>query len=163
MKRFYAICGALAVGFLLVGSVHAGPPHSRQRSGQFSRQRSGQLRRQHSGRRSIALRPRPWLLPWQLQQDQSPGSLGNDPDSGDDDPAGGTDDPNAGGSDPDNGTDDPNNGTDDPNSGTSLRGRVISGVNSTRQAVTSKGGNQRRLPRINNGSSRIPASPPRRR
>jgi hypothetical protein len=65
MKRFCAICGAFAVGILLVESVHAGPPHSRQRSGHYARQGSVQRWHHHSGRRWIVLPPRPELLPWQ--------------------------------------------------------------------------------------------------
>jgi hypothetical protein len=197
MKRFNAICGAFAVGILLVGSVHAGPPRSRQRSAHYARQGSVQRWYHHSGRHWIVLPPTPELLPWQWQPEQLPGSWGYYPNSGDYNPDSGTDDPNAAGYDPNNRdaqlqrgisnrnvarpavapnvgdqrgandlnseSDDPNAGADDPNSGEAQPGRDSSSGNAARPAVTPSVGGQRRLPRISNGSSRIPVSPPRRR
>jgi hypothetical protein len=158
MKRFYAMCGALLVGFLLVGPAHARPPHSSQRSGHQSSQRSGQRGRHHAGRHWRVLRPRLGLYPWQWLPEQPPGSAGSDPDAGDSDPNSGTIDPNAGGDDPNSGADDPNAGGDDPNSRGSQAGGDVGGGNAARPAVTPKGGSQRRLPKSGNSPPRISGS-----
>jgi hypothetical protein len=148
MQRFYAICGPLVVVILLVGPVHAGPPHSRQRSGHQSRQRSGYQSRRLSGRHWRVLRPRPELLPWQWLPEQPPAWWGSDPDSG-------PDDPNAGGSDPISRTDGPNAEGSDPNVGGSQPGEDIGGGKVARPAVTPKGSSQRRLPEFGNSSRPI--------
>jgi hypothetical protein len=135
MKGFYVSCGALVVGILLVGAVHAGLPHSSHHSGSRPRHYSGHHQR--------AQYPRLRQLPRLRIPEQSPGWWGYDP-------YGGTDDPNAGGYDPNSGgyplggdigggnvarppvtpkvgsqlgSDDPNAGGDDPNSGLSARKR----------------------------------------
>jgi hypothetical protein len=157
MKRFYASCGALVVGIVLVGPVHAGPRQPSQRAGHRSQHYSGHHRR--------ALRP--WLLqvPWRWLPDQSQGPV--DYDTG----PGGYD-PNAGGSqagmdfgggsvappaatpkggsqrgtvDPGSGTDDPNAGGGNPNAGDSQAGMDLGGGSVAPPAVTSKGSSQRRL------------------
>jgi hypothetical protein len=133
MRGFYASCGALVVGILLVGTVHAGPRPSSKRHGQHSRHYSGHHRR--------ALRP--WLLqlPWQWLPEQSQGSVDYDTGSGGYDTSSGADDPNAGGP--------------DPNSGDSQTGGDIGGGSVAPPAVPLRGGSQRRLPRFSTGSPRM--------
>ena len=121
MKRFYVSCGALVVGILLMGSVHAGPNHPGRRAGHHTSQRAGQRTSQRSRHHLRHHRrvPRPWrlLLPEQEQQlpeqgqslipgpvqqlpepglpQQSPGSGGSDLNSGAYAPASENADPNS--------------------------------------------------------------------
>ena len=138
MKWLYAGCGALVVGMLLVGSVHAGHAGARrsgQRSGAHSGARAGLRPSRHPGRHWRALRPGlPWQLPWEwLQQDPEL----YDPNSGIYDPAAEGYDPNSEGPQPEVDT---------------------GGATVEEPAVTPNGGNQRRPPKFTNGSPRTSGS-----
>ena len=143
MKWIYAIGGALVVGILLVGPVHAGRPHSSQRSGHHAGKRSGQHARYQPGRHWRALRPRPQLLPWQWLPEQVPGALGVDPNAVDQAPASGIADPNAGGP--------------DPNGGGNQPGGDGGDGNAARPTVPPRAGGQPRMPRSSNTAA--PTSP----
>jgi hypothetical protein len=156
MKWFYATCGALVVGMLLVGSVHAGHAgsrHSGPRAGHHSGPRTGLRLSQHSGHNWRAFRPWPRQFRWQWLP-QRPG--GNDLNPGGDDLIPGGDDANSGTY--DSGPEGP-----DPNSGGPQPGTDSSDGDVPQTTVTPTGGNQRRLPELTNRSPRAPRSQPLRR
>jgi hypothetical protein len=145
MKRFYASSGALVVGILLVGSVHAGGHHSDPRSGHPSR--SAHPPRQHSGHHWRALRPWRPQLPWQWLP-VLPG--GNDLNPGGDDLGPGDDDL-------DSGAYDSGPEGDDTGSGSPQPGRGIGGGTVPRPTVIPEGGSQGR-PRFTNSTPPAPRS-----
>jgi hypothetical protein len=156
MKRFYTICGALVVGSLLVGPVHAEPANPGKHTGQHAGKHAGQHAGKHaahqarhqSGRHWRMHRTKPGQLPWQWLPEQDPGSYAYDPEPGAYAPAGGTEDPGAGGYEPINGA--------------NLPGGDIGGRPGTRPPGTPEAGGQPRLPGSGNNSPGMPGSGARR-
>jgi hypothetical protein len=135
MKRFYAGCGALVLGILLVGPVQAGPGHSGQRSGHRPTKQSGQRARQHKVRHWKTVRPGlPWQYPWEWLQ-QGPEVV---------DPAVPVVDPAAGVVAP----------VSDDQPEVDTRAVTVAGP-----TVTPKGGNPRQLPNFTNSSPPISGPP----
>jgi hypothetical protein len=140
MKRFYAICAALVVGILLVGSVNAGTHHSSKGSGQRSSKRSAHRPRQRPGHQRRAHQPRQRQLPWQWlpEQPQVPGDYDPNPWAGDPSPGSGAPTPGGGSLSPGRGGLIP--GGDNLTPGDSQPERGIGGGNAAQPAVNPKGG-----------------------
>jgi hypothetical protein len=151
MKRFYVSSGALVVGILLAGAVHAGPPRSSHHAGSRSRLYSGHYRK--------APQPRLRLLPRLRIPEQPPGWWGYDPDSGGYAPSGGTEDPNAVDYDPYSGAYPPGGGID---SGNVARPPVIPNVGGQRGTEEPDGGTDDAGAENPNRPSQISGPRPRR-
>jgi hypothetical protein len=136
MKWFYAGCGALVLGILLVAPAHAGPGPSKQRPGQRSTKLSGQRARHHPVRHRKPVRPGlPWQYPWEWLQ-----------------PVPEVVDPAVPVVDPATGVVVPGGGDDQP--------EVDAGaVTMAGPTVTPKGGNPRQQPRFANGSAPMSGPP----
>jgi hypothetical protein len=167
MKGIYASCGALVVGILLVGPVHAGKHNASQGAGQKSTHHSRHHLRHHKKAQ------RPWRprLPWQeqlLPEQESPQL----PEQGQLLPAQGVPQllQGSGGSAANNGTNDPVSEVAEPNSGgdaAAVAGSApgsgdnqvtedIGGANAARQGGTPKGDRPHRPHKVGKGSSRNP-------